>query len=302
MNLLGKIFIVLIFVMSLVFSTMVVAVYSTHTNWREVVMRPADQVGPGKELGLRYQLENERQLVKQLQERMELLTKQLNAEKLAYQQAVAKLETENARLADELDQLKRTHAQLVEENNRALASLAALQEETASLRAEVVGGVIGGQKVLGLREEIRLVQKDRDSQFQRVVELTDELNQTRQQLDTLKEQSTRLAQELANAQSVLRKFGLKPVPELYADTPPEVEGVILATTAGGHVEISIGSDDGLEKGQKLEVYRIAPDQAMYLGRIEVLETAPDRAVCRIIPEYRKGEMQRGDRVASKILN
>ncbi|MCS7236863.1 MAG: hypothetical protein NZ899_01170 [Thermoguttaceae bacterium] len=302
MNLVGKILIVLIFVMSLVFSTMVVAVYSTHTNWRDVVMRPADQVGPGKELGLRYQLENERQLVKQLQDKIETLTKQLNAEKLAYQQAVAKLETENARLADELDQLKRTHAQLVEENNRALASLAALQEETASLRAEVEGGVVGGQKVVGLREEIRLVQKDRDAQFERVVKLTDDLNQTLQQLETLREQSTRLAQELANAQSVLRKFGLKPQPELYQDVPPEVEGVVLATTAAGHVEISIGSDDGLVKGHKLEVYRFSADQAMYLGRIEVLDTAPDRAVCRIIPEYRKGEMQRGDRVAAKILN
>ncbi len=302
MNLLGKILIVLIFVMSLVFSTMVVAVYSTHTNWRDVVMRPADQVGPGKELGLRYQLENERQLVKQYQDRVELLTKQLNAEKLAYQQAVAKLETENARLADELDQLKRTHAQLVEENNRALASLYALQQETASLRAEVEGGMLGDQKVIGLREEIRLVQKDRDAQFDRVVTLTDELNQTLQQLETLKEQSVRLAQELANAKSVLQKFGLKPHPELYQDVPPEVDGIILATTAAGHVEISIGADDGLVKGHKLEVYRVAPEQSTYLGRIEVLETSPDRAVCRIIPEYRKGEMQRGDRVASKILN
>ncbi len=302
MNLLGKIFIVLIFVMSLVFSSMVVAVYSTHTNWRDVVMRPADQVGPGKELGLRYQLENERQLVKQLQERLEALTKQLNAEKLAYQQAVAKLETEYASLSNELETMRQTHAQLVEQNTRAIASLQALQEETASLRAEVEGGIVGGQKVIGLREEIRLVQKDRDSQFQRVVELTDELNQTRQQLEVLREQSTRLAQELANAQSVLRKFGLKPQPELYEDVPPEVEGVILATTPAGNVEISIGSDDGLVKGHKLEVYRIQPDQAMYLGRIEVLETYPDRAVCRVIPEYRKGEMQRGDRVASKILN
>jgi regulator of replication initiation timing len=302
MNLLGKIFIVLIFVMSLVFSSMVVAVYSTHTNWRDVVMRPADQVGPGKELGLKYQLENERQLVKQLQERVEALTKQLNAEKLAYQQAVAKLETEYASLSNELETMRQTHAQLVEQNTRAIASLQALQEETASLRAEVEGGIVGGQKVIGLREEIRLVQKDRDSQFQRVVELTDELNQTRQQLEVLREQSTRLAQELANAQSVLRKFGLKPQPELYEDVPPEVEGVILATTPAGNVEISIGSDDGLVKGHKLEVYRIQPDQAMYLGRIEVLETYPDRAVCRVIPEYRKGEMQRGDRVASKILN
>jgi len=283
----------------LVFTSLIVAVYSTHTNWRDVVMRPADQVGPGKPLGLRYQLENEKQLVQELQNRADALTKQLNAQRLAHQQAIAKLETESARLFEELEQLKKTHAALVEENNRTLASLAALQEETASLRAEVEGGVIGGKKVIGLREEIRLVQRDRDAQFQRVVQLTDELNQLLNQLQAIKDRNMSLAQELANAQSVLRKYGLKPHPELYEDVPPQVEGVVLAVTNQGNVEISIGSDDGLVKGHKLDVYRAGP-VSTYLGRIEVIEAAPDRAVCRIIPEYRKGEMQRGDFVASRI--
>ena len=38
MNLVGKIFIVLIFVMSLVFMAFSMAVYATHRNWREVVV------------------------------------------------------------------------------------------------------------------------------------------------------------------------------------------------------------------------------------------------------------------------
>ena len=50
MNLVGKIFTVLIFVMSLVFMSFAVVVYATHRNWKEVVERPEDEVGPGKPL------------------------------------------------------------------------------------------------------------------------------------------------------------------------------------------------------------------------------------------------------------
>ena len=38
MNLVGKIFTVLIFVMSITFMTMAIMVYATHKNWRDVVV------------------------------------------------------------------------------------------------------------------------------------------------------------------------------------------------------------------------------------------------------------------------
>ena len=43
MNLVGKIFIVVIFVLCLVFMALTMAVYTTQRNWREVVMLPKDQ-------------------------------------------------------------------------------------------------------------------------------------------------------------------------------------------------------------------------------------------------------------------
>jgi len=300
MNLVGKIFIVLIFVLSLVFMSFVVAVYATHTNWRDVVMRPREEAGPGKPVGLKHQLEDKQQRVQELQDRLDTLTKALEAEKLAAQQAIAKLESDNAELVRQREQLQQEYAALVEANNRAQANLKALQEEVAALRAEVQGGVVNGQQVVGLREEIRQVQKDRDAQFQKVVELTDQLHQAVNQYQALKERNLALAKDLANAQAVLRKFGLKPYPELYEDAPPEVDGVILAVTQSGNVEISIGEDDGLVKGHTLEVYRIGKDVSKYLGRIQVLEVMPDKASCKILPEFQKGPMQRGDRVASRL--
>ena len=57
MNLVGKIFVVFIFVMACVFMAFAMAVYTAQRNWRDEVMRPQNEVAGNKELGLKYQLE-----------------------------------------------------------------------------------------------------------------------------------------------------------------------------------------------------------------------------------------------------
>ena len=80
------------------------------------------------------------------------------------------------------------------------------------------------------------------------------------------------------------------------DIPPRVDGVVTAVSDRDLLEISIGSDDGLRVGHTLEVYR----NNSYLGRVVVRRTEPDRAVVEILPEYRKGTIRKGDRVATKL--
>ena len=46
MNWLGKVFVVLILIMSLLFMGLAMAVYATHRNWREVVEGPAGRDVP----------------------------------------------------------------------------------------------------------------------------------------------------------------------------------------------------------------------------------------------------------------
>ena len=83
-------------------------------------------------------------------------------------------------------------------------------------------------------------------------------------------------------------------------TPPAVEGVVLAVNADGLVEISIGSDDGLMKGHALEVVRRGSGVSVWLGRVEVTETSPDKAVCKVLPEFLQRPIQRDDRVTSRL--
>ena len=105
MNLVGKILTVFIFVMSIFFCAFAVAVYATHKNWREVVMRPESGPG-GQELGLMYQLKSEQDRYDDLKGKKDDLEARLTAEKDAAVQALSKLDTDFSLLEQENEQLQ----------------------------------------------------------------------------------------------------------------------------------------------------------------------------------------------------
>ena len=110
-----------------------------------------------------------------------------------------------------------------------------------------------------------------------------------------------LSAELSRAREALRYFGINDKTDYKSKQPPHpLEGVILAVTEPNVVEISLGEDDGLRKGHKMEVVRMGGGPASYVGRLEVMRLEPNRAVCRVVPEMLKSPMQRGDRVFDKL--
>jgi hypothetical protein len=91
--------------------------------------------------------------------------------------------------------------------------------------------------------------------------------------------------------------GRGPVWEQPAQPPEQVEGFVRKVQ-DGLVQISIGSDAGLQKGHLLEVYRLKP-APRYLGQVKVIEVRAGDAVAQ--PSGRLPEpIQVGDRVASRI--
>lgn len=146
-----------------------------------------------------------------------------------------------------------------------------------------------GQDVGAMRAELRKMHQERDVLFEKVVKLTDELH-------VLKSEHTKLTEEMRALKS---ERGEGAVPEA-GTSPPNVEGVVLDASENAHVEISIGSDDGLSTGHRLEVYRREGTAGLYVGRIEVLLTRPDRSICRVLPEFLQRPVRKGDRVATKL--
>jgi hypothetical protein len=280
MNLVGTIFVVLIFVMSLVFMSFAVAVYATHRNWREVVLLP--------KTGLKDQLDEAKVKNEGLKNELDKVTRERDAEKAARIDAVTKLENDLRVRTKERNDRDRDLAALVQSERNAVALAKTAVDEAARKEKESAG----------LRTDVLQTQRDRDANFKEVVRLTDELHQAVNDRVQLQNRLTTLAQDLAKAKEVLLKLGRNPN---ETDTQPIVDGLITSTSGGGLVEISLGSDDGLRKGHQLEVYRISGGASTYVGRIEVALTKPEKSVCKLAPNFpQNSNMMKGDRVATKI--
>ena len=75
----------------------------------------------------------------------------------------------------------------------------------------------------------------------------------------------------------------------------EVEGHVVAMSKG-HVEISIGHDDGIERLMKLTVFR----DRINRGRIEIIRLNADRSIGRIIEQGAEAPIRAGDQVIGSI--
>ncbi len=144
-----------------------------------------------------------------------------------------------------------------------------------------------------LRNEIRTAQGERDKSFDQVVKLTDQVHQVVNDVTRLKEREAQLAEQLAAARMVLQKRNIS-IGE--TDVPPPLRGKVLAVSQNDLLELSLGADDGIRSGNTLEVFR----GNSYLGRVQVLTTQSDRAVGKILPDFKKGIIQKGDDVATRF--
>lgn len=287
MNLVGKIFVVLIAVMSLVFGAFSVMVYSAHTNWRMLVLNT--EPGPGRPLGLQAELKKSKDANTAFQDQLSKLEDAYKSQLNDKEQRLGKLETE-------VKELARTREEAVKD----LASKESLSRETiAALKAKQDNEAAMVKERDALRDQAHAVRADRDKQFKLVVQRTDEMHQAVTEVKRLQKRNEELAADLTRARDLLTKLGYDAARD-YPEVPPPVDGVVLAVQGNDLIEISIGSDQGLLRGHKLQVYRV-DGGTTYLGRVEVVKTEATRAVCKVDPSFpRKGPIQNGDRVASKI--
>jgi hypothetical protein len=273
MNLVGKILTVLILLFSFAFLVVSVTVFQTHRDWRAQALKNKETVEDlqdrVKQLSSEIQAAKDRLALEQAARRFALgsMQSKLETVEMAYQareQAFQQLQREAGNLTQALGQSSQTLETTIKQNE-------------------------------ALRVALRDMQLGRDVVFDKVVELTDKKNELEGTSQVLSERNAELNRLHTLAMHVLTRNGI----DLYTpvdNKPPVVEGEILRVGEKDLLEISIGSDDGLQKGHTLEVYR----NNSYLGRVVVREASPDRAVVQIIPEFKKGIIKVGDRVATKL--
>lgn len=276
MSLLGKVFIVATLLLSLLFFFAAAAVNATHNNWRDAVITP--------NTGFRDKLADTERVNQQLRAEVEAKQNELAKEQASRRSALSALQTQLTQVRDDLSKkdkqlsdLQAAHSELAASEKSSQEVLARLTKETEQLRALIT-----------------TTRADRDSQFNKVVELTDGVAQLQGELQALTERREQLLGQITMMKSQLDILGINP--ETPLDLAPEVKGEILVVGKSGLVEISLGSDDGLREGLELDVSR----GSQYLGRIRVRTTESDKAVCEILESYRKGAIQPGDKVDSKL--
>ncbi len=276
MTLVGKIFTVLILIMSIAFMMLAVTVFATHRNWRDMVVQPD---------GLKSQIEQLTKTNSELRIEISRVQDQIALEQAARRFALAAGQAELEQLNAALQRREKEYTDLQAANGT--------MTETISRNNMILDSLTKENE--GLRTEIRTALQARDDFFNQVVTLTDDVNRMEGNSRTLQEHNNMLLVQNAKMAKVMRKL------EVTVDTDvdgiaPRVDGIVTAVSDKDFIEISLGSDDGLRKYHLMEVYR----QNSYVGRVEIVKVEPDRAVAKIIPEFRRGIIKKGDRVATKL--
>jgi chemotaxis protein histidine kinase CheA len=282
MNWLGKVFVVLILIMSLVFMGLAMAVYATHKNWKDVI--EGTPASPGLKTRLVDAEQRNEQLVQQHNRKVE----ELEAEHEAAEQQVRKLETERAGLVTRNQGIQAELDKLNQDIADATAAVAATQSNNDKLAAEVTG----------LRQQIRTAQQARDAAFKETLASTERLHQLAGEYEIARERMEQLTKQVAGMRTVMQARDINPDTD-PTGVVPTVDGVVsqIRRVPGDQlVEVTIGADDGLKEGDTVIVFR----GSRYLGRLAIMETSPDKSVGRVERRFQQGQIQEGDRVATRL--
>lgn len=284
MNAIGKIFVFAVFIMSLVLMTFAGAVYVSHTDWQKEIDRRPEDCFAGQRPGYKFQLEEAEKERDKLQQEITQLMQRVAASELARDQVVAKLQTALAEKSDELEQLRKEKADREEAQQKVLVELESAQAALKTATAQVDE----------LRAQVREQQGTVDTQVGNAAKLAAQLEETKAFLAIATERKEQLEQQVANARDLLRQSGLT-LDSLPKDRVPPLDGDVIAV-ANNSIQVSLGSDDGLQIGHMLEVYR----SGQYVGRAVVRSVKSDRAIAELVREYSRGIVQRGDKVTTKL--
>jgi len=281
MTFVGKILVIVIMAFSLLFLGISTVVFSTATNWKDATAKEQAKLS---------------ELQKKQSDALGAIEgskKELATAKASYEAASKQLADQNAALKADVDRavVEKTEAQKALEiaGQTAKTSL----DQALALKSESDL----------LREQKSAVEKQANEYKLRETELNDRIRELSRMLETATNNAKDLRERVARLTGVVRKHGLSDSPGQGegAESAPPVQGEVARVDANNRqFEITIGSDDGLEVGHELFLYRTQP-RAEYLGKATVISTDPDRSVIRIIGStVQNKRVKEGDIVSSTI--
>lgn len=290
MSTLGKILIVFQVVLSICFMAFAGAVSYTHQTWRQEAEKARTELAA---------VTADREAIKgEYKKFQDDKQSEINAAKAEMQKALA----EKAALLQERDDLAAQKKSLTNEK-------AAAEQQAVAAGDEAKARLEESQKLREINEKLLTM---RDDLFKQKLALEDkirskdiDLNNAQVKIKTMLDEVIALRKQIADASVAASGPDL----DRSVSVPPKVEGevreVLLAKSEGlsDLISVSIGSDDGLQKGHTLIVYRLGDQktpQGKYLGKIRIIDTKPDYSVGEVIKGTRTGVIKVNDKVTTKL--
>jgi len=284
MNVIGKIFVFAVFVMSLMLMTFAGVIYMSHVNWKDEVYRDPNDCRGDQKPGYKFQIERAEKERKELQDSITSLQQKVAESEQSRDQVIAKLQTAIVQKDQELQTLRAEKDTRQAEMEKAVQDVRRLREDLLA----------ADKSVETLQDQVKAQQAKVDAQVDKSAELSASLAESQAQLTIAEERKAQLEKQVANARILLKQNGLS-IDSLPKDRVPTLDGAVTAV-ASGSIEVSLGSDDGLQVGHTLEVYR----GGEYIGRAVVKTVMSDHAVAEIVKAYARGVVQRGDKVTTRL--
>lgn len=289
MTAVGKILVFLNLVFSLVVGGFVIFTYVARVHWVESDKAKDNQIEVLNANTLTYQKEKQ----KAEQDRDAQVGK-VQAELQNSQRDLQAALTSNGELRDQL-------AKLQQRSNKENALASASGTEVSRRQEEVAK----------IRDSLRKEQEVNNKLVQQTAEARNEATVAGIELRTIQGRNNRLEgqlQQMAKDMSRMRANGGSTATARSgnAENPPaeSVEGLVRRTDPGGLMELTIGSDSGLVKGNTLKLFRLdlsSTGRSKYLGTVRIVSVEAKSAVAQPVGRL-LGRPQAGDQVASHISN
>ena len=274
MNLMGKIFTFMIFLMSTVFLVVSIMVGASDRAWKEEAQ------------AMQTRARTATSSIDLLKNETASLEKTLALAKVSRAQQLAHLQSQKT-LAEEALAEKAT--QFNEEQKKAQGFARELKVANERLAAQ-------DNQLADLKANNKKLVDDIAAQFaenRNIEKVLFELTAKREQL--LRKEAD-LAAQLAKLQKVIKARGLGEN-DLVASIPPKIEAVVTAVGDNNATfAVAIGSDDGLRRGHEMDIYR----SNRHVGRGVVVLAQNNRSVLSIVKGMMNDIVREGDNVTTKL--
>ncbi|MCX7387359.1 MAG: hypothetical protein DWI22_11230 [Planctomycetota bacterium] len=281
-NIVSKILIVANLVFSLCFMCFAGAVFTFQAGWRDKANKTQTQLASANDA------------VKQLQGDKDLLTtnftKNLEDQKTRANNFEAKVNGLDQNLKQAIGNL----ANAEKERDKHLADLLVAQKEA---QARITETNIARDEIKRLRDQNNEAITVRRGLEDKSLGLEGEIAEA-------ETREVQFLKEITHLNDLLRFNKIDPRDPIIGPVPKIIElvkGEVVesrknASRSAEHVQISVGSDDGVFKNLKMTVYR----DSNFLATIQITDVYPDKAVGLVIEETRNGTIERGDNVTTKF--